>query len=85
MVVTLALYVLSKLRDSNTDNQQVDDLLRKNFEEMRSEGDIDDQEFRKIKLLLSGVKKTTLGDATTSSTTTNEPSPEIDADPSKDM
>lgn len=54
-LVTIAAYfVLAKLRDSNMKDQPITDLLEKNFEEMRSEGDIDDQEFRKIKALLSG-------------------------------
>jgi uncharacterized membrane protein len=49
----IAFFALSKLRDSNTDNQQTEELLRKNFEEMRIEGDIDELEFRKIKALLA--------------------------------
>jgi|LakMenEpi03Aug12_release.lakeMendotaPanAssembly.Ray.scaffolds.fasta_scaffold64327_4 hypothetical protein len=52
IVSAIAVYYLAKLRDSNTETQQLDELLRKNFEEMRSEGDIDEQEFRKIKALL---------------------------------
>jgi hypothetical protein len=56
MVSSIAMFALSKLRDSNTDNQPAEELLRKNFEEMRSEGDIDDQEFRKIKALLADGK-----------------------------
>ncbi|MFO0011489.1 MAG: hypothetical protein ACK553_01995 [Planctomycetota bacterium] len=50
----IAFFALSKLRDSNTKDQPASDLLEKNFEEMRSGGDIDDQEFRKIKALLTG-------------------------------
>lgn len=52
IVSAIAVYYLAKLRDSNTETQQLDELIRKNFEEMRSEGDIDEQEFRKIKSLL---------------------------------
>lgn len=52
IVSAIAVYYLAKLRDSNTKTQQLDELIRKNFEEMRSEGDIDEQEFRKIKALL---------------------------------
>jgi len=52
IVSAIAVYYLAKLRDSNTETQQLDELIRKNFEEMRSEGDIDEQEFRKIKALL---------------------------------
>lgn len=53
-VCGIAISLLSKLRDSNTQDAPLDEMLRKNFEEMRSEGDINEQEFRKIKSLLSG-------------------------------
>ncbi|MFN7732692.1 MAG: hypothetical protein ACK5OB_12365 [Pirellula sp.] len=57
VISAVALFALSRLRDSNTDNQRPDELLAKNFEEMRSEGDIDEQEFRKIKALLGDGKR----------------------------
>jgi len=85
IVSGVALYALSKLRDSNTDNQQLDEVLRKNFEEMRSEGDIDDQEFRKIKALLSGGRVPLPKTATNPPSPTNSPSQEIDADPSGNL
>lgn len=53
VICAIAVFALSKLRDSNTDNQQTEELLRKNFEEMRTEGDINELEFRKIKALLA--------------------------------
>ncbi len=51
-VCWLAIYVMARLRDSNNQDVAVDDLLRKNFEEMRSGGDISDAEFRNITSLL---------------------------------
>lgn len=54
VAIGFAFFALSRLRDSNTNDHPITDLLEKNFEEMRSEGDIDDQEFRKIKALLAG-------------------------------
>ena len=54
IVTMVAYFALSKLRDSNTKDRSITHLLEKNFEEMRSEGDINEQEFRKIKSLLSG-------------------------------
>jgi hypothetical protein len=54
MVTMVAYFALSKLRDSNIKDRSTTHLLEENFEEMRSEGDIDEQEFRKIKALLSG-------------------------------
>lgn len=84
ILTAIAYFVLAKLRDSNTDDQQIEDVLRKNFEEMRSEGDIDDQEFRKIKALLAGGK-TPSGPASLNSTPRTGPSQEIDADSSKPL
>jgi hypothetical protein len=52
-VCAIAVYVLSKLRDSNTQDVPMDELLRKNFEEMRSGGDINEAEFRNIASLLA--------------------------------
>jgi hypothetical protein len=54
IVTMVAYFALSKLRDSNTKDRSITRLLEKNFEEMRSEGDINEQEFRKIKSLLAG-------------------------------
>jgi hypothetical protein len=59
VVSLLALYGLSRLRSINAHNLQIDDIVRKNFEEMRTEGDLNDQEFRKIEALLA---KNTLND-----------------------
>lgn len=51
-VSLIALYVLLRLRRINAHNLQIDAMVRKNFEEMRTEGDLDEQEFRKIQALL---------------------------------
>ena len=51
-VCCLAVYVMSRLRDSNKQDEPLDDLLRKNFEEMRSGGEISETEFRNITSLL---------------------------------
>ena len=57
MIVSLAAYfVLSRLRDLSTDDHALSTDLKKNFEEMRREGDIDEKEFRNIQSL---VKKNT--------------------------
>ena len=47
-----AIYFMARLRESNTQDVPLDDLVRKNFEEMRSGGDISDAEFRKLTSLL---------------------------------
>ena len=52
-VCWLAIYVMARLRDSNTQDVPLHDLVQKNFEEMRSGGDISDAEFRKITTLLA--------------------------------
>lgn len=64
-VSLIALYGLSRLRSINAHNLQIDDIVRKNFEEMRTEGDLNDQEFRKIEALLA---KNTLNDPRPEST-----------------
>lgn len=51
-VSLIALYVLLRLRRINAHNLQIEEEVRKNFEEMRTEGDLDEQEFRKIEALL---------------------------------
>jgi len=51
-VCAIAFYVLSKLRDSNSQDVPMDQLLRKNFEEMQSGGYINEAEFRNITSLL---------------------------------
>lgn len=53
LVSLLALYGLSRLRSINAHNLQIEEALRRNFQEMRTEGDLDDQEFRKIEALLA--------------------------------
>jgi uncharacterized membrane protein len=53
LVSLIALYGLSRLRSINAHNLQIDDMVRKNFEEMRTEGDLNEQEFRKIEALLA--------------------------------
>jgi len=65
VVSLIALYGLSRLRSINAHNLQIDDIVRKNFEEMRTEGDLNDQEFRKIEALLA---KSTLNDPRPEST-----------------
>ena len=52
-VCWLAIYVMSRLRGSNIQDVPLDDLVRKNFEEMRSGGYISDAEFRNITSLLA--------------------------------
>lgn len=52
-VCSVAFYLLSKLRDSARQDVHGNDLLRKNFEEMKSGGDISDAEFRNIASLLA--------------------------------
>ena len=52
-VCWLAFYVMARLRESNAQDIQLHDLVKKNFEEMRSGGDISEAEFRKIKSLLA--------------------------------
>jgi hypothetical protein len=52
-VCTIAYSFVSKLRDSNTQDVPMDEMLRKNFEEMRSEGVINEAEFRNIASLLA--------------------------------
>ena len=51
-VCWLAIYVMSRLRGSNTQGVPLDDLVRKNFDEMRSGGYISDAEFRKLTLVM---------------------------------
>lgn len=53
VVSLIALYGLSRLRSINAHNLQIEDIVRRNFEEMRTEGDLDEQEFRKIEALLA--------------------------------
>lgn len=53
IVSLIALYGLSRLRSINAHNLQIEEALRRNFQEMRTEGDLDDQEFRKIEALLA--------------------------------
>jgi len=53
VVSLIALYGLSRLRSINAHNLQIEELVRRNFEEMRTEGDLNDQEFRKIEALLA--------------------------------
>ncbi|HUP77488.1 MAG TPA: hypothetical protein VM260_02935 [Pirellula sp.] len=52
-VCWLAFYVMSRLRESNAQDIPLHDLVKKNFEEMRSGGDISETEFRKITSLLA--------------------------------
>jgi uncharacterized membrane protein len=53
LVSLIALYGLSRLRSINAHNLQIEEAVRRNFQEMRTEGDLDDQEFRKIEALLA--------------------------------
>ncbi|MCY3005492.1 MAG: hypothetical protein NTV29_05885 [Planctomycetota bacterium] len=53
LVSLIALYGLSRLRSINAHNLQIEEAVRRNFHEMRTEGDLDDQEFRKIEALLA--------------------------------
>ena len=52
-VCWFAIYVMARLRDSNNQDVPLHDLVQKNFEEMRTGGDISDVEFRKITSLLA--------------------------------
>ena len=69
VVSLIALYGLSRLRSINAHNLQIEDIVRRNFEEMRTEGDLNEQEFRKIEALLA---KNTSSDQRPEST--NQPS-----------
>ena len=52
-VCATALRLLSRLRDSNSQDAPTNELIRKNFEEMKSGGYIDEAEFRNIASLLA--------------------------------
>lgn len=54
IVSVVAYYTLLKLRGSSIDNTETLELIRKNFEEMRSEGDISEAEYRRISASLKG-------------------------------
>jgi uncharacterized membrane protein len=54
IVSVVAYYKLLKLRGSSFDNTETLELIRKNFEEMRSEGDISEAEYRRISASLKG-------------------------------
>jgi uncharacterized membrane protein len=54
IVSVVAYYTLLKLRGSSFDNTETLELIRKNFEEMRSEGDISEAEYRRISASLKG-------------------------------
>jgi uncharacterized membrane protein len=54
-VSIVAVQSLAKLRGSTKSDGELADLLQKNFEEMRSEGDISEAEFRKISASLNVV------------------------------
>ena len=73
-VCSIAIYVVSKLRDSNTQDVPMDELLRKNFEEMRSGGDINEAEFRNIASLLAEPPRRSSKPAP-KTTDTSEPPP----------
>lgn len=60
-VSAIAYYVLIKLRDSTSNDQLDVTSLEKNFEEMRSGGDINESEFRNIKALLGSVDVASAG------------------------
>ena len=51
-VCWIVVYVMARWRESNTQDVPLDEQVRKNFEEMRSGGDINDAEFRKLTSLL---------------------------------
>jgi uncharacterized membrane protein len=65
-VSLVAYYILQKLRVSSSEEAGFVDSLQKNFEEMRSGGDINEAEFRKIKASLSGEKNSNLNPNDTS-------------------
>ena len=58
-VSAIAFHLLSKLRGSNNQDHVTTDLLQKNFEEMRSGGDISEAEFRRISASLGQTVTTT--------------------------
>ena len=51
----IAYYLLSQLRGLTRKDSRTAELLQKNFEEMRIEGDISEAEFRKIRESLESV------------------------------
>lgn len=67
IVSIVAYYMLLKLRGSSIENIETLDLLKKNFEEMRSEGDISEAEYRRISASLKGGvnSNTPVGDKNT--------------------
>lgn len=67
IVSSVAYYMLLKLRGSSIENIETLDLLKKNFEEMRSVGDISEAEYRRISASLEGGvnSKTPIGDTST--------------------
>jgi hypothetical protein len=69
-----AIYVLSRLRDSNTHDVLTEEMLRKNFEEMKSGGVINEAEFRNIASLLTDQGRRSTSSAT--DTTQQPPAPE---------
>jgi uncharacterized membrane protein len=50
----VAYYALAKLRGSSSEDTEFVDSLEKNFEEMRSGGDISEAEYRRISASLKG-------------------------------
>jgi len=72
IVSLIALYGLSRLRSINAHNLQIEDTVRRNFEEMRTEGDLDEQEFRKIEALIA---RNTSSDQRTELTNPQSPNP----------
>lgn len=67
IVSIVAYYMLLKLRGSSIENIETLDLIKKNFEEMRSEGDISEAEYRRISASLKGGvnSNTPVGDTNT--------------------
>jgi hypothetical protein len=69
-----AIHMLSRLRDSNTQDVLTQEMLRRNFEEMKSGGVINEAEFRNIASLLTDQGRRSTSSA--SDTTQQPPAPE---------
>lgn len=55
LICVVAFYLLSRLRGLTSKDGRTVEMLQKNFEEMRFEGDLSEAEFRKIRESLKSV------------------------------
>lgn len=62
-VIALGAFIVSKFRDREDDDQPLASELLTNFRELHDEGELSDQEFRKIKTLLAEQLEQELNDS----------------------